>query len=204
MWSQGWRKSLASWMPWLWVIWVVVLLVLLWMASDTGGTPTAAAETSGPAGAGRTPTVSRLALVDFGAFVVERNALRNPDGTSAYTSEGIRKLADALADVTRDGAAEDGRARGQIEEVRASAALVQGGVWPETQGRLVREAFVTATEVMTRMQASRYPHLDRAMSETREAARRIRHDRPLPEQNDAIQRFFERSHDMLRAMTAAQ
>lgn len=196
-----WRRPFSSWLPWLWLVWGIVLLVLLWMTSDTGGSPQDKLSSGRRSASGDDRmSIAPAMLSEFGAFVVERGAIRHSERTTEFTAEGLRKLAAALTHVATGRTADTPRLRQQIDRVRAKAVLL--GAEPPRAGepRLATDAIAIAVEVMATIQRLRYPHLDRAMAEVREAALRIRPDQPLPGQADAVQRFFERSHDVLRAM----
>jgi hypothetical protein len=190
------RDRLAAFLPWLWLAWVVVLLVLLWMVTTT---TTATLGTPSIAGAGGS-SPAHSAVAEFGLFVVERGAAGHGTLERDDIAEGIGKLSAALLDVAGHEGADGTRLRQRIDEVTAAAALLRNTRLHAEHTRIAQNAFARAAEVIAIVQTQRYPHLDRAADETRHAARSIRPDRPLLSQTEGVQRFFERSHDILRAM----
>ena len=189
-------RPLVSLLPWLWLAWVAALLVLLWkIASSPVWSPASATADAGQRDLQLVPT----AVARFGTFVVEGGGgqvTRDRD----HVAEGIERLAGALMDVTRHGNGEDVRLHQRIDELGTMAAMLREEHLRRVQARVARHAFVVAAEVMATLQAERYPHLDRATAEAREAARGVRTDRSLVAQGDEVQRFFERAHDVVRAM----
>lgn len=195
------RRSLASLLPWLWLVWVAALLILLWkvVSSPVWSPASASADAPFPGGQGDLELVP-TAVARFGAFVVEGGGgqvTRDRD----HVAEGIDRLAEALMDIAIHGKSEDVRLRQRIDELGTMAAMLRDESLTRVQARVARHAFVVAAEVMGTLQAERYPHLDRATGEARVAALAIRTDRSFVAQGDEVQRFFERAHDVVRAMT---
>jgi hypothetical protein len=197
------QKWLAAWLPWLWVVWVIVLLVLVWRAFVTTGTPNAAPSTD------RTLTndegsmpMTRAPLAEFGSFVVERSEVLHSDQSPASIADGIRKLTTVLIELALHENADGGGLWNRIDQLAVEAQLLHDDRLRSRHPRIARDAFTAAADVMATIQKAGYPHLGRAMAEARAAALSIRRDRPLLDQTDAVQRFFERSHDLLRAMTS--
>lgn len=195
------RKRLAAWLPWLWIAWVVVLLVLVWMAFHTGA-PTAAPSTDRTLANERRMPMAHAPLAEFGAFVVERSGVLHSDQSPASIADGIQKLTTVLIELALHENAYGGDLWNRIDQLAVDAQSLHDDRLRARHARLARNAFTTAADVMATIQKARYPHLDRAMAEARAAALSIRRDRPLLDQTDAAQRFFERSHDLLRAMTS--
>jgi hypothetical protein len=184
-------------LPWLWLAWVVVLLALLWMVTTspdgTSGTPPIARDSSRPPG-------TYLAITELAFFVVERGAERHGQLDREDIADGIARLAAALHDLAAHENIQASRLRDQIDEIAAAAALLRDDRLRERHAFVARSAFAAAAGVIDAIQSSRYPDLDRAAAEAREAALTIRADQPLLAQTAAVQRFFERSYDVLRAI----
>jgi hypothetical protein len=159
----------------------------------TSGTPPTASGSDGM-------RVVHSAVMHLGFFVVERGAEGHANLDRGDIADGVIRLAAALHDVAGHEGVEGSRLRDQIDEVEAAAALLRDGRLRDRHAMIARNAFARAAGVIAAVQSSRYPHLDRATAEAREAALRIRSGPPLLEQTEAVQLFFERSYDVLRAM----
>jgi hypothetical protein len=172
------------------------------MAFDTAGTPNTASGTDRPpASIDGDRQMMRVPLAEFAAYVVERGEGRPPDANYANIADGIDKLTAVLIDLVSHQNVDSRHVWDRIDQLAVNAELLQDSPFRARRARVAREAFTAATDVMAAIQAWQYPHLDRAMGEVRDAARNIRLDQPLHEQTDTVQRFFERSHDLLRAMS---
>ena len=191
------RDRLPRLLPWLGLVWVIVLLALLWMVS----TPTSATSEA-PTTASDSDGVRRvhLAVMELGFFVVERGAEGHTNLDRGDIADGVVRLAAALREVAGHENLHGARLRDQIDEVGAAAALLRDGKLRHRLAFIARGAFAAAAAVIAAIQSSRYPDLDRATAEARQAALTIRPDAPLLAQTEAVQRFFERSYDVLRAM----
>ncbi len=194
------RRSLASLLPWLWLVWVAALLALLWKIarSPVWSPASATAEAAFAGGQGDLELVP-TAVTRFGAFVVEGGSGRMTRDRD-HVAEGIERLAESLMDITTHGNSDGVRLHQRIDELGTMAAMLREEHLRRVQARIARHAFVVAAEVMVTLQAAHYPHLDRATAEAREAALSVRTDRSLVAQGDEVQRFFERAHDVVRAM----
>lgn len=194
------RRTLASLLPWLWFAWVGGLLfVVWWIARSAVWSPaSASADAAVAPGQGDLELVP-AAVARFGAFVVESGG-GQVTRDREHIAEGIERLADALMDVTTHGSREEVSLQQRIDELGTMAAMLRTEHLGRVRTRVARHAFVVAAEVMGTLQAMRYPHLRQATAEAREAALSVRTDRPLVAQGDEVQLFFERAHDVVRAM----
>jgi hypothetical protein len=138
--------------------------------------------------------------MQLGFFVAERGAEGHIYLDRGDIADGVLRLAAALHDVAGHENLEGSRLRDQIDEVGAAAALLRDDRLRDRHAFIARSAFAAAAGAIAAIQSSRYPELDRATAEAREAALSIRADRPLLAQTASVQRFFERSYDVLRAM----
>jgi hypothetical protein len=116
-----------------------------------------------------------------------------------FESGCISQLSTALA--ARVG--ESGEARKLLEEHRANVDSVQGGWDSREQPRRVRDALLSATELMEKLvepRADAGPELGKEISGARKAALSIREGVPLAEQTERTDAFFRHAGEALRLM----
>jgi len=150
------------------------------------------------------PPADSVAAVDavhaFSTFAAGGRAERDAAPDHAYTSEGIRKLADALEKIVQRSPARASTDGMLAAELREQADLLQLNPRAMNHADIARGAFIAVAGTISAVQATRYPALERAAAELRDAASAIRPDRRLLSQTDAIQAFFDRASDVLRGM----
>lgn len=140
-----------------------------------------------------------LALNDFGAFIVARNADRSARLDHARTADGLRRLATALDAVLLRVAADTVDSGVVPAALRDDAELLRAARPPQ-RAAIARDAFVRVSDAMAELQRHQYAHLERAVAEVSEAAGAVRADTTLVAQRELVLRFFERAYDVLRAM----
>jgi hypothetical protein len=144
-----------------------------------------------------------VALNDFGAFVLAPVRQESPRFDRKRTALGLRRLAAALDAVTLRSAPDTGDFGAIPVGLRDASDLLDGTKRTGARSNMAsiaRESFLMAADCVSRLQQHRYAHLQRAAEEMKEAAAAVRPDRPLLDQDEEIQRFFQRAYDVLRAM----
>jgi hypothetical protein len=144
-----------------------------------------------------------VTLNDLGAFVLAPVRGESPRFDRRRTAVGLRRLAAALDAVTLRSAPDTGDFGAVPAGLRAASNLLDGTTKTGARSNMAsiaRESFVMAADCVSRLQQYRYAHLQRAAEEMKEAAAAVRPDRPLLEQDEEVQRFFQRAYDVLRAM----
>lgn len=140
---------------------------------------------------------------DLGAFVLAPVRHDSPRFDRRRTALGLRRLAGALDAVTLRSAPDTGDFGAIPAGLRDASNLLDGTTKTGTRvntARIARDAFLMAADCVSRLQQDRYANLKRAAEEMKEAAAAVRPDRPLLDQDEEIQRFFQRAYDVLRAM----
>jgi hypothetical protein len=141
------------------------------------------------------------------AFLRHVETRRDPDSVGiarGYAAEGLRLLASGIEELAaRDttGATSLGP---RLATLRARADSLQREPDSLARARLSSEAFVLASDLLQTLQEGAPPALTDRAAEARQAAAAIRPDQPLPTQEPAVRRFFERAAAALRGLTRAR
>ena len=187
--------------------WLIVLIVLFIAAgawqllgrddgSPGGGGPTG--DDSGLTGGARPASG---ALGGYVQYVDERSTYGATVQEPALTVEGIRRLADAIAEVGNRNVARSEMVRATVDSLHDRAERLAAEADMRAQARLAREAFRSAASAIARMQAHGFPTLALLAEEMRAAAEAVSERQPLAEQRAAVQSFFERASVVLRNMS---
>ncbi len=178
---------------------VIVLSALtLMIGCENGGEPeeeTVAEDTAAVAVAEVPESVSEL-----GAFVREGEAQSDMDFQHEYTSEGIRRLAEALSAMAERDGIDDPSFEQTHERLLQQAQQLQQHAQSTEHATQVREAFTAAADLMATLQQQRSPEFSDAVAEVRQAAEAINPDQRLLEQRQAVGTFFARANEALQAM----
>ena len=194
---------------WPWILGLLALALLVWFllaqrgeredafVTDTAVTGTGLGFGAG-AGAGAT---AGGAVGSFVAYVDERRAREAAGLDHQYTAEGLRRLADALEDLTRRHQAGGTEIHPRIDGIRQRADSLQRDPQSREHARLTREGFVAAAEVMRDLQQQRFPNVADQVEQVRRAAMNVRADQELLQQNAQVQQFFDRASDAVQQMS---
>ena len=139
-------------------------------------------------------------VASFAAFVAERGDGAESVRDYAYAAHGLRKLADALDAVAASETTSVAAARAQSTTLRILVDSLERHPRAPNHADVVRKAFVGTARTLTTLERRHYPHLERAAEEVRVAAWAMTAGRPLEEQGAAVDRFFDRASDLMRAM----
>lgn len=180
---------------------LLALILIAGLAVNPGRGESSARATVPPADSLRaTEPLPGAPVASFAAFVAERGDGAESIRDHAYAAHGLRKLADALDAVAARDTTTVRDARVQSATLRILVDSLER--YPEARNRsdVVRRAFVGTARTLTTLERSHYPHLERAAEEVRVAAWAMTAGRPLEEQGAAVDRFFDRASDLMRAM----
>ena len=165
-------------------------------ASEALPAPAAAPDPSQPVA----PVVRAVNM--FSAFTLEQSATPGPDFDARYAADGLRLFAAVIdAFIVRDSLVREVQAT-TSNKMRAEADRIERTSTLTDSVSPTRAAFIAAAEIVTIVQRKNYAHLEQATTRLRDAARAIRLNRPLREQRDEIESFFQRASDAVQGMTA--
>jgi hypothetical protein len=143
------------------------------------------------------------AVDTYAAFALARNAAREAGPSHEYTADGLLKLAAALDGVMALHRDPTTGVSVVPARLRAAAGIIRAESQSTDHADVVRHAFTGVADAMAELQRAHYPELERAVASVSDAARALRADRPLLQQRDALQHFFDVSADALRGMAGA-
>jgi hypothetical protein len=171
---------------------IVLIVVSATQAARVGGNAAAPEGSLVPStGEGGLPAVD-----SFSAFAL-RQAV-DSDQLLPSITEGLRLLKAAVSSIEQ-------RERPFAAAQRTLEDAPEGSTASEARSEYERPGPVLAelndqAEVIARLQRDRFAHLERAAAELQRAASAIHADVPLTLQTKALERYFERASDVLRAM----
>lgn len=156
-------------------------------------------EEEAEAGAGSSAMVGPVA--DFVAFVKENDSRGEMGLDHEYTSNGLRKLGDALNSLV-----DSHQANMDINQMRnkfnQKADQLQNDPQALKHANIISEAFTSAADVIGRLQQQYYPELSNQASEVRQAAQAIDPQEQTLNQRTKVKSFFDKSSDALEAMVS--
>lgn len=180
---------------------LLALILIAGLAVNPGRGESAARATAPPtAGMLAEEPLPGAPVESFAAFVAERGDGAESVRDHAYAAHGLRKLADALDAVAASDTSAVQDARAQSATLRILVDSLERHPEARNHSDVVRQAFVGAARTLTTLERRHYPHLERAAEEVRVAAWAMTAGRPLEEQGAAVDRFFDRASDLMRAM----
>ncbi|MFN2433344.1 MAG: hypothetical protein ABR599_11130, partial [Gemmatimonadota bacterium] len=109
---------------------------------------------------------------DYLAFVRESDPGQEAGPDHAYVSEGLERLAAALARVVERDDVGGGSLEGQLEDVRATAERVQEDPDSPRHAALVQAAFTSIADVFESLEKAGHPELASGTAGLRQAAQR--------------------------------
>ena len=129
------------------------------------------------------------------AFVV-RSETMNRDHT--YSSTGLERLADAIEALA--GRDDSFMVAGYCDSLRAAAARLRSDPYSLQHADDVREAFITASNLLKTLRHRQLPDRAGLAQPVVEAATAIEPDRLLLEQRAEVRQYFERSYELVSTM----
>ncbi|MBW3546428.1 MAG: hypothetical protein KY428_12675 [Bacteroidetes bacterium] len=191
---------------WPWILGAILLLGLIWFAVDRDDDPQpVATNTTAPIPQDRdldenldnnvydrtsAEGVAGGPVAAFINFTEEENRPEN-DQQHAYTSDGINKLSAALVALAdRDGGA-DANINQRKETFQQNASQLQRNPQSLQHANTVKSTFMEASDLLAAIKEKSYPDSDADIDEVREAATKLDENKPLTDQQDEVDNFFD-------------
>jgi hypothetical protein len=177
------------------VAFIGVVVVSLWLDSRDGPSPalafadapapsSAAAPAARPPDKARQPVPVPAAVTAFVTFAAEESAAAPPQ-VAGYTAEGVTRLADAMAAARNGSPLWVDRAK----RLKAAAGEVVSDADPVRRAEAVHEMFMLAARWIGDLS----PSSRLSSASLLQAAEAISPDRPLRDQKQAVDRFFDQA-----------
>ena len=200
------RKERTTW-PWLLLGLLLVALLAWWLLSrnDDGDFATvqdttgAVIDTADATSAGIREGAPG-ALSDFVAWTNENRARQEADTTHAFTAEGIRHLADAIAEIVDRDTTGAMMLRQRADTIRGLADALQRNWQSTNHAEYARRAFMEATMALESLRDQRYPNAATQVAQVRQAAEGVQANQTLLPQRQQVQQFFDRAAEALQTM----
>jgi hypothetical protein len=117
----------------------------------------------------------------------------------AFTATAIRNLTAALEALAPAGSVD---VQDELMTLRQQVSLLQRDPRSTEHADLTRATFRTIAGLMSAIQQARFPNALGDVANVKAAAARLDARRPLLEQREAVQTFFDRAADAVRHMSA--
>lgn len=140
------------------------------------------------------------AVKEFASFPIARSNVRVSDGDVAYVAEGIGRMAAALELVVKEHVHDSTSLVAIGSQLRNYVVKLRKESDAKQEAAVTRDAFATASAAMTQLQEANFPELAQAATSLADDARQLDSDRPLDQQRDSVDRYFESAADVLRGM----
>lgn len=177
---------------------VIIVIALLWLlfsgrerADQTATTP-AASTTLAPVPA---------PVTEFLTYLQDNRAEEAMAKDHAYTSDGLRRLAAALASLSEHAGVRSAEVTQQLAQLRQQADDIQADPHATSHAASIRTAFTRAADLMATLQQQRYPNLDAQVAQVRRAAEAIDPAQLTLTQKQQVGAFFAQAGEALRMMT---
>ena len=187
------HRQRAVW-PWVIAALLILALVLWWLFGMRDPDATAVVVEPDPT----TPAASAALPTAVETYVrfVEGTRAGDAMGTDhEFTANGIRNLTAAVEALAARGGADIQR---ELTTLRQQADTLEQNPASLRHAEYTRTAFVTLAGLISAMQQARFPTMSGEVASLRDAAERITPDRPLLEQREAVQAFFDQAAGILR------
>jgi len=200
---------------WPWIVATLVLALAVWgiaewfdpdepeiadVTLEEDVTPPAELQRSEPA----PPSEDARSLVAGYALYARDFATAEMGRQHEYVAGGVRRLATALDAVVQERRLDGVDVQRRLAAFHEAASQIQESEWTaQMHADEVKEAFISATDLLERMMADGAQADEAAriaVDEARQAAGSLAADEPLLEQRDAVQRFFSATARALNAM----
>lgn len=141
-----------------------------------------------------------IPLDKYLSFIRNNPAQEKMDLNHAYTSGGIRRLADAIGAVVDQQDISKIKIKGDLDKLRNYADQLEKDHASTDHADVIREAFVLASDVMDSIEQQISPHLDSGVDKVRRAAGAIDPGKRALEQKTEVETFFDRAGRVLEVM----
>ncbi|HEY8400276.1 MAG TPA: hypothetical protein VIK89_03385 [Cytophagaceae bacterium] len=192
---------------WPWILGVLVVIGLVWAVvqfSDSKKQETAyntEQKTTGEPTEWQTqgePTeeTSMANVNSFVAFINEEEVTDQIGIDNQITGDALDKLSAAMKDLAGD----DQTFHQQINSIEQTAQEIKEDPESMSEGTKVTEAFHSASNLLSDIQASKYPGAEEAVIQVEDAAKAVTAEDQLQNQQREIKTFFEESAKALEEM----
>lgn len=196
------RKSWITF--WQLAVAFVIVILLIWVGTTVlnqdpdreTGTPRASQPDRGVA-LPVTKIEVPAEVTEFSKFIEENPAGEKMGLAHSYTSEGIRRLANAVESIAGQRAISDRSIDSRLELLRERADKLQENRHSTDHADTIRKAFELASDLMASIQQQLAPGLIGNVADVRGAAQAIDPDKLALEQKDLVEAFFKESSHLL-------
>lgn len=196
---------------WPWILAALILLgAIAWMlwgrgddfgvaATDTTDSTLVAVDPNIEVRDSAAGIVAGTAVTEYLQFVDGRSS-RVASQAHEYTSNGLRQLAAALDEIAAGDSIGGVALQPRLREIRERADAMQQNPNSNEHALQAREAFVLASSLIAQMQGSGAAGNTEALQQ---AATAIEPSRPLLDQGNQIEQFFEQAGEAVRRLSNA-
>jgi hypothetical protein len=138
---------------------------------------------------------------EFASFIRDNPAEEMMELDHGYTSDGIRRLADALGAVADQQKISGGNIENQLDLLRSHADRLQQDRHSTEHADIVRDAFAVASDLITSIERQRAPDLEDDVAEVRRAAEAVDPDKLVLDQKAEVEAFFKKTSRLLNVMS---
>ena len=133
-------------------------------------------------------------------FIRNNPAQEKMELDHAYTSVGIRRLADAIGAVMEQHNISNLKVTGDLDKLRNYADRLQKDHSSTDHADIIREVFVLASDVMDSIEEQISPRLNSDMDEVHRAAEAIDPGKLALQQKAEVETFFDKAGSVLEVM----
>jgi hypothetical protein len=196
------RKERSVW-PWVLAILLLLALLIWWLFGRRGDlerTVLAPADSAVESvmSTGDTESDGTGAVDVFDRWNQDRQARSAMDLDHTYTATGIRNLAAALESLTPSDA--KASIENDLTMVRANADTLWRNASSSEHANYVRSAFLRLANAMSTVDDRHTADLRDEIGNVRQSAEALRTDRPLLDQRNRVQAFFDNAAEVIRGL----
>lgn len=138
------------------------------------------------------------------SFIRDNPAQEKMDLDHAYTSDGIRRLADAIGAVVDQHNLSNPNITGDLDKLRSYADRLQNDQRSTAHADVIRDAFVLASGLLGSMQQKISPNHDAEVADVRRAAEAINSDELALQQKPEVGAFFKKAGIVLEDLAKSK
>jgi hypothetical protein len=146
------------------------------------------------------PSAVIMEVKEFTGFVRDNPAEEKMGLEHNYSSDSMRHLSAALSSLAREHNIKDLDIEQRVKSFEQYADRLQEDKQSTEHADMVREAFISITDLITDLQNRLHPGQDKEIEQLRQTAQSIDPNQPLLKQKARVQEFFTRASASLQAM----
>lgn len=181
---------------WPWIIGIILAFVLVWILVDTDERKDTAIVDTEITEPGEDYTAESDEVQSFLNFAADGNMGIDHE----YTSSGIQNMADALEYIA-DNSNADVQTQNKVDELNNKAESITQDPESTKHADKIKDAFVTAADLITNLQQSVYPELNQEAQDVVNASENINSNELTLNQKQEIKNFFDETAQVVRAMS---